>query len=75
MKQMQLLVTKAEEAGMTTESESDHILFLSRELLDDIELQRLDADKLLLKCSRLARLAGTDEIKQWMKLEMEGSLG
>ena len=75
MKQMQLLVTKAEEAGMTTESESDHILFLSRELLDDIELQRLDADKLLLKCSRLARLAGTDEIKQWMKLEMEGYNG
>jgi hypothetical protein len=57
---------------MATESESDHILFLSRELLDDIELQRLEADKLLLKCSRLARLAGTDEIKQWIKLEMEG---
>lgn len=57
---------------MTTESESDHVLTLSRELLDDIELQRLEADKLLLKCSRLARLAGTDEIKQWIKLEMEG---
>ncbi|KQN08351.1 hypothetical protein [Sphingomonas sp. Leaf28] len=57
---------------MATESESDHILFLSRELLDDIELQRLEADKLLLKCSRLARLAGTDEIKQWIKLEIEG---
>lgn len=54
------------------ESESDHILSLSRELLDDIELQRLNADKLLLKCSRLARLAGSDEVKAWIKYEMEG---
>lgn len=57
---------------MTIESESEHILSLSRELLDDIELQRLEADKLLLKVSRLVRLAGTDEIKHWIKLEMEG---
>lgn len=57
---------------MTGESESEHILSLSKELLDDIELQRLESDKLLLKCSRLARLAGTDQIKQWIKLEMEG---
>lgn len=53
-------------------SQSQHILELSRELLDDIELGRLDAERLLLKCSRLARLAGTDEIQQWIEHEMRG---
>lgn len=43
--------------------------------MDDIELQRLDADKLLLKCTRLARLAGTDEVRTWLKHEMEGYNG
>jgi hypothetical protein len=53
-------------------SESQHILDLSRELLDDIELGKLDADKLLLKCSRLARLAGTQEAQSWIHFEMIG---
>jgi hypothetical protein len=53
-------------------SQSEHILELSRELLDDIELGRLDADKLLLKCSRLARLAGSEEIQDWIGFEMRG---
>ena len=57
---------------MNPQSESEHILELSRELLDDIELGRLEADKLLLKCSRLARLAGSEEVKFWIKHEMEG---
>jgi len=57
---------------MNRQSESEHILELSRELLDDIELGRLEADKLLLKCSRLARLAGSEEVKFWIKHEMEG---
>jgi AbiTii len=57
---------------MSPQSESEHILELSRELLDDIELGRLEADKLLLKCSRLARLAGSEEVKFWIKHEMEG---
>jgi len=51
---------------------SDHVRALSRELLDDIELRRLDAEKLLLKCSRLARLAGSEEVQQWIQLEMTG---
>lgn len=55
-----------------SDNEADHILWLAQTLLDDIELQRLDADALLLKCSRLARLAGSDEIKAWIKFEMEG---
>jgi len=57
---------------MAKESESDHILALSRELLDDIELDRVPSDKLLLKASRLARLTGPDEIRQWLSFEMTG---
>ena len=57
---------------MATTRESEHVLELSRELLDDIELGRLNADKLLLKCSRLARLAGSEEIRKWLQFEMQG---
>jgi hypothetical protein len=55
-----------------TQSESEHVLALSGELLDDIELSRLDTDKLLLKCSRLARLAGSEKIQEWIIFEMQG---
>jgi hypothetical protein len=57
---------------MTSQSESEHVLELSRDLVDDIELDRLPADKLLLKCARLARLAGSEEVKAWIRLETEG---
>ncbi len=57
---------------MAVISKSGHILDLARELLDDIELSRLDAEKLLLKCSRLARLTGSDEIQEWIQLEISG---
>ena len=53
-------------------AESQHTFNLSGELLDDIELGRLSADKLLLKCSRLARFAGSDETQEWISLEMTG---
>jgi hypothetical protein len=45
---------------------------LAKELLDDIELSRLPAESLLLKSSRLARWVGSDEIKYWISLEMQG---
>tara|TARA_R110001592_G_scaffold260282_1_gene524683 strand:- start:45 stop:980 length:936 start_codon:yes stop_codon:yes gene_type:complete len=54
------------------QSRSEHILELAKELLDDIELSRLPAESLLLKASRLARWVGSDEIKQWINLEMQG---
>lgn len=54
------------------QSRSEHILALARELLDDIELSRLPAESLLLKASRLARWVGSDEIKYWINLEMQG---
>lgn len=54
------------------QSRSEHILQLAKELLDDIELNRLSAEALLLKASRLARWVGSDEIKYWINLEMKG---
>ncbi|VVM48033.1 hypothetical protein PS662_00639 [Pseudomonas fluorescens] len=54
------------------QSRSEHILALAKELLDDIELSRLPAESLLLKASRLARWVGSDEIKYWISLEMQG---
>jgi hypothetical protein len=59
-------------SGTAKKSQSEHILELSRELLDDIELSRLPAEKLLLKCARLARLAGSDEVRAWIQFEMRG---
>jgi len=57
---------------MTTQSRSDHVLALARELLDDIELSRTSPESLILKASRLARWVGSDEIRAWLKLEMGG---
>jgi hypothetical protein len=57
---------------MSTQSRSQHILELARELLDDIELSRTSAESLILKASRLARWVGTEEIRYWLKLEMGG---
>lgn len=56
-------------------SKSEHVLALATELLDDIELSRLPAEQLLLKSSRLARLAGSDEVKKWIGYEMNGYSG
>jgi hypothetical protein len=57
---------------MATKSEAEHILELSSELLDDMELSRLPADKLLFKANRLARLAGSEDIKKWLTYELQG---
>ena len=54
------------------ESKSEHIFALARDLLDDIELSRLGAEALLLKASRLARLAGTTEDQKWLEYELIG---
>jgi hypothetical protein len=57
---------------MPTQSRSQHILELARELLDDIELSRTTAEGLILKASRLARWVGNDETRYWLALEMGG---
>lgn len=56
----------------TSQSQSDYIVELAAELLDDIELSRLPAETLLLKASRLARLAGSDEVQKWLGYERGG---
>jgi hypothetical protein len=55
-----------------SQSKSEHILELTKELLDDIELSRIEISSLLLKTSRLARWIGTDEIRTLIKFEMNG---
>ncbi|HDY7704124.1 TPA: hypothetical protein RQK06_004202 [Vibrio vulnificus] len=57
---------------MVGQSRSEHILELAKELLDDIELSRTSAENLILKASRLARWVGSEEIRYWLKLEMQG---
>ncbi|ELV3422686.1 hypothetical protein ACT2X3_002745 [Enterobacter hormaechei] len=50
----------------------EHELELAKELLDDIELSRLNAEALFLKAARLARLCGTEEFKKWVGFEIRG---
>lgn len=57
---------------MVDQSRSKHVLELAKELLDDIELSRTSAESLILKASRLARWVGSEEIRYWLKLEMQG---
>lgn len=57
---------------MTPENKSTHIIELCKELLDDIELSRINSESILLKATRLARLSGSDEIRQWLRYEMSG---
>lgn len=57
---------------MTEESRSKHVADLAMELLDDIELNRMSAEHLLLKATRLAHWMGSEETQQWLRLEMIG---
>lgn len=62
---------------MTTseQSLSAHRLTLAGELLDDIELGRLQQESLLLRASRLARIMEETEVKTRLHLEcLMGSL-
>ena len=60
---------------MSEQSRSKHVVKLAKELLDDIELNRMGAEHLLLKATRLARWMGSEEIQKWLKLEMIGYNG
>jgi hypothetical protein len=53
-------------------SKSEHIISLAKEILDDIELSRLEAQPLLLKATRLARYVDNDEVRKWLRFEMQG---
>jgi len=51
------------------------MLSLASELLDDLELSRLPADRLLLKAARLARLWGAPDVQRWLRYETLGYSG
>jgi hypothetical protein len=53
-------------------SKSEHIISLSKEIIDDIELSRLEGQALLLKATRLARYVDEEEIRKWLRFEMQG---
>lgn len=55
------------------DNKGKHIFALAQELMDDIELSRLPAEALILKCSRLARLYGDSETQEWLGFEMSGT--
>jgi hypothetical protein len=55
-----------------TDTQTEHMRSLASELLDDIELSRVPAQALILKAARLARFAGTPEIREWLSYELNG---
>lgn len=53
-------------------NKNEYIFQLAKELLDDIELSKLNSEQLLLKVSRLARINDDTEIYDWIKCELRG---
>lgn len=53
-------------------SKSQHILDLAKEIIDEIELSKYEAQAILLKCTRLARYVDNEEIRSWLRFEMQG---
>ncbi|PWI28926.1 hypothetical protein DI383_14300 [Flavobacteriaceae bacterium LYZ1037] len=54
------------------DTKSEHIINLSKEIMDDIELSRLDAQAILLKTTRLSRYVDNEIIRKWLRFEMQG---
>ncbi len=55
-----------------SEDLTKHKITLAQDLLDDIELSRLNPEQLLLKATRLARLVDATEIRRWLHCELNG---
>lgn len=53
-------------------SKSEHIVNLAKEIVDDIEFSKIEAQALLLKATRLARHIDEEEIRSWLRFEMQG---
>jgi hypothetical protein len=53
-------------------SKSNHILDLAKEIIDDVELNRIDAQSVLLKSTRLSRYVDNEEVRKWLRFEMQG---
>ena len=54
------------------DTKSEHIINLAKEIMDDIELSRLDAQAILLKTTRLSRYVDNEIIRKWVRFEMQG---
>ena len=54
------------------QNKSEHISELVKELLDDIELNKISIEAILLKTSRLARFVDSYETQRWIYFEMNG---
>lgn len=57
---------------MENTSKSQHILELAKEIIDEIELSKYDPQSILLKTTRLARYVDNEEIRNWLRFEMQG---
>jgi hypothetical protein len=53
-------------------SKIEHIIELSKEIIDNIELSKIEGQALLLKATRLARYVDNEETRKWLRFEMQG---
>lgn len=51
---------------------AEHAKQLAEELLEDIELQKMDLPSLILKTQRLSRLVDNQNIREWLNYEISG---
>lgn len=54
------------------EGKSEHVISLAKEIIDDIEFKRINPQSVLLKATRLARYVDNEEIRRWLRFEMQG---
>lgn len=57
---------------MDSLSKSEYIISLAKEIIDNIELSNCEPQAILLKVTRLAREIDNEEIRKWLKFEMQG---
>lgn len=53
-------------------SKNEYIAELSKSIIDSIELSKVDAESILLKCKRLASYIDDYETNEWLQYELEG---
>lgn len=58
--------------NMESLSKSEYIISLAKEIIDNIELSNCEPQSILLKTTRLAREIDNEEIREWLKCEMQG---
>jgi len=57
---------------MDTLPRNKHIIDLAEEIIDNIELSQIEVVAVLFKASRLARFVDNEEIRTWLKYELNG---